>query len=281
MTSRVPRQANSGILSEPLDVDAPPKRGRTYRQVPATIGMDVTHQASGMIGAIVECTPAAVTLRDDSGRDRRFRNDPGAFLINNEPILLVTATAGGAALAPRITASGSIAIDGLGARVARASRILVEGIHDAELVERVWGDDLRHEGVVVEPLSGIDDLEEIVRTFGPRPGRRLGVLVDHLVDRSKESRIVSKIDHPDVCITGHVFIDIWAAVNPRRVGLEAWPDIPRGQPWKEGICAAVGVEEPRDFWRMLLAQVRDYRDLDITLVGAVEELIDFVTQPAS
>ena len=29
------------------------------------------------------------------------------------------------------------------ARVARASRIFVEGRHDAELVEKVWGDDLR------------------------------------------------------------------------------------------------------------------------------------------
>ena len=39
------------------------------------------------------------------------------------------------------------------ARVARQSRIYVEGRHDAELVERIWGDDLRHVGVVVEHLG--------------------------------------------------------------------------------------------------------------------------------
>ena len=56
------------------------------------------------------------------------------------------------------------------ARVARASRIWVEGIHDAALVERIWGDDLRIEGVVVEPLDGIDELPQAVRGFGPGPG---------------------------------------------------------------------------------------------------------------
>ena len=78
------------------------------------------------------------------------------------------------------------------ARVARASRIWVEGIHDAALVERIWGDDLRIEGVVVEPLDGIDELPAAVAEFGPGPTRRLGVLVDHLVAGSKESRIVGR-----------------------------------------------------------------------------------------
>ena len=41
----------------------------------------------------------------------------------------------------------------------------MEGKHDAELVEKVWGHDLRIEGVVVEPLHGVDDL----------PGDRAGV----------------------------------------------------------------------------------------------------------
>jgi len=50
-----------------------------------------------------------------------------------------------------------------------------------------------------------------------------------------------------------------------------------GTPWKDGICAAVGVDEPWQFWKTILANVRDFRDLDTTLVGAVEELIDFVT----
>jgi hypothetical protein len=79
------------------------------------------------------------------------------------------------------------------ARVARASRIFVEGRHDAELVEKVWGHDLRVEGVVVEYLEGVDDLAAIVEEFAPRAGRRVGVLVDHLVAGSKESRIADAV----------------------------------------------------------------------------------------
>ena len=68
------------------------------------------------------------------------------------------------------TASGSVAVHGSKARVARASRIFVEGRHDAELVEKVWGDDLRIEGVVVEYLGGVDDLADHLRDHRPGPG---------------------------------------------------------------------------------------------------------------
>jgi hypothetical protein len=179
------------------------------------------------------------------------------------------------------TASGSIGVAGAPARVARASRILVEGVHDAELVERVWGDDLRIEGVVVELLDGADHLEEVVRRFGPRPGRRLGILLDHLVDQSKESHLAAEIDHPDVLVTGHPYVDIWAAVKPERVGLDRWPDIPKGTEWKAGICRAVGEPDPRRFWARLLGSVSSYADLEPPLVGAVERLIDFVTEPTT
>jgi hypothetical protein len=167
------------------------------------------------------------------------------------------------------------------ARVARASRILVEGVHDAELVEKVWGDDLRVEGVVVELLDGADNLLEVVRGFGPRPGRRLGILLDHLVDDSKETRLAAGVDHPDVLVTGHPFVDIWAAVKPAVVGIPAWPEVPRGEEWKEGVCRRLGVGDPRAFWKQILGSVRSYADLEPPLVGAVEQLIDFVTEPAS
>jgi hypothetical protein len=184
--------------------------------------------------------------------------------------------------APEVrTASGSLAVAGVAARVARASRILVEGVHDAELVERVWGDDLRIEGVVVEPLEGADHLLEVVRRFGPRPGRRLGILLDHLIDQSKESRLAAEIDHPDVLVTGHPYVDIWAAVKPKLVGLDRWPDIPKDTEWKAGICRAVGEPDPRRFWNRLLGSVSSYADLEPPLVGAVERLIDFVTEPTN
>jgi hypothetical protein len=137
----------------------------------------------------------------------------------------------------------------------------------------------------VQPLQGADHLDEVVRGFGPGPRRRLGILLDHLVDRSKESRLAAQIDHPDVLITGHRYVDVWAAVKPSVLGLDAWPEIPRSEEWKQGICARVGpklgpdAHEPRVFWKRLLGSVRDWRDLEPGLVGAVEQLIDFVTEP--
>ena len=88
-------------------------------------------------------------------------------------------------------------------------------------MERVWGDDLRVEGVVVEPLDGVDALPEAVRAFGPGPGRRLGVLVDHLVAGTKESRIVAAVTSPDVLVTGHPYVDVWQAVRPQPVNHES------------------------------------------------------------
>jgi hypothetical protein len=231
---------------------------------------------SGFCGAVVGFESGAVVLEDRFGKRRNFPLVPAAFLFEGQTVTLRRPK-----VAPRqdrrLTASGSIAVPAAPARVARASRIWVEGIHDAALVERIWGDDLRVEGVVVEPLDGIDALAEAVREFGPRPGRRLGVLVDHLVAGSKESRIVAAVTSPDVLVTGHPYVDVWQAVKPERLGIEAWPVIPRGQPWKEGVCAALGVGEPADLWRRILSSVRGYRDVETPLINSMERLIDFVT----
>jgi len=162
--------------------------------------------------------------------------------------------------------------------VAQAARIWVEGKHDAELIEHVWGDDLRELGIVVEPLHGIDDLASAVHEFQPSPRRRLGVLVDHLVEGSKEWRIATGVRQPDVLVTGHPFVDVWAGVRPKVFGLDAWPDIPRGVPWKEGMCRALGTDVAT-FWPQLRNRVSTYADLRPELVGAVERLIDFVAHP--
>ncbi len=184
------------------------------------------------------------------------------------------------------TASGSVAVHGAKARVARASRIFVEGRHDAELVEKVWGDDLRIEGVVVEYLGGVDDLADHLRDHRPGPDRKVGVLVDHLVPGSKESRIAASIARSDVgkhvLIVGHPFIDIWQAVKPSRLGIGAWPEVPRSMDWKRGTCQLLGWphRDQADIaraWKHVLGGVRGYQDLDPTLLGRVEELIDFVT----
>jgi hypothetical protein len=273
-----------GILSGPLDVDAPRRSRPGYPEVEAAAGLAVLHRSTGVEGTVLGFEHGGVAVRDrHSGARRLVRLDPGGFRVDGRNVTLVPPKpAGGGADRPRQqTASGSTAVAGQRARVARASRILVEGIHDAELVERVWGDDLRVEGVVVERLDGMDHLAEGVAEFAPGPGRRLGVLLDHLVDGTKEARVAAAVRHPAVLVTGTPYVDVWQAVRPRAAGIDAWPVIPPGRPWKEGVIAALGLRvTPGEFWRGLLAKVSSYADLDSALVGAVEQLIDFVTAPS-
>ena len=251
-------------------------------QVAAELGLVVEEAESLWCGAVVEVDKERVSLEDRRGKVRVFPLQPGGFLLDGQPVSLVrpAAVSGTGAAAPRRTASGSVAVQGQRARVAVGSRIWVEGKHDAELVERVWGDDLRVEGVVVEPLDGIDDLAGCVRAFRPARQRRLGVLVDHLVAGSKESRIVASVSHPQVLVTGHPYVDVWQAVKPAAVGIPAWPVVARGTPWKEGVCAALGWGEPWEGWRRVRAAVVTYTDLEVPLLQSVEHLIDFVTEPA-
>ncbi|MGW3344718.1 DUF3097 domain-containing protein [Nonomuraea rubra] len=254
-----------------------PGKGKIPK-VPAEPDLVVEDADSGFCGAVVACDKEAVTLEDRFGKRRLFPLAPAAFLLDGKPVTLVRPAAAPAS-GPRRSASGSIAVEGLRARVARQSRIYVEGVHDAALVEKIWGHDLRVEGVVVEYLEGVDDLPAIVAEFGPEPGRRLGVLVDHLVPGSKESRIAAGITSPDVLVVGHPYIDIWQAVKPSVLRIPAWPDVPRGVPWKEGVIAALGWRmEPAEAWRRILGAVSTYTDLEPELLGRVEELIDFVTE---
>ncbi|MEW9547982.1 DUF3097 domain-containing protein [Nonomuraea sp. NPDC050783] len=254
-----------------------PGKGKIPK-VPAEPDLVVEDADSGFCGAVVACDKEAVTLEDRFGKRRLFPLAPAAFLLEGKPVTLVRPTAP-APSGPRRSASGSITVEGLRARVARESRIYVEGVHDAALVEKIWGHDLRVEGVVVEYLEGVDHLPAIVAEFSPEPGRRLGVLVDHLVPGSKESRIAAGITSPDVLVVGHPFVDIWQAVKPSALRIPAWPEVPRGVPWKEGVIAALGWRvEPADAWRRILGAVTTYTDLEPELLGRVEQLIDFVTE---
>jgi Protein of unknown function (DUF3097) len=255
-------------------------------KVEATRGLVVETRDGRFCGAVVSCDKQAVTLEDRFGKERVFPLDPAAFLLEGQPVTLVrpvpVSPGGPGGPGKGRTASGSIAPPVSRAKVAQASRIYVEGKHDAELVEQIWGDDLRDVGVVVEYLEGIDDLPGIVAGFSPRPGRRLGVLVDHLVTGSKESRIAAQVNSPHVLVAGHPFIDIWEAVKPSSVGIEAWPRVPKGQPWKEGVLAALGwPPDTAAGWRRIRAAARSYADLEPELLGRVEHLIDFVTAPQS
>ncbi|GID33378.1 DUF3097 domain-containing protein [Paractinoplanes brasiliensis] len=253
------------------------RRRKVVPEVDAERDLVVEDVDSGFCGAVVGFELGAVVLEDRHGKRRNFPLEPAAFLLEGKPVTLRRPAAAPQQAKRRVTASGSVAVEGVRAQVAKASRIWVEGVHDAALVERIWGDDLRIEGIVVEPLDGIDDLASAVRAFQPGPRRKLGVLVDHLVAGSKESRIVAAVTDPNVLVTGHPYVDIWQAVKPQRVGLSKWPVIPPGRPWKEGICAAVGVREPADMWRRILSSVSSYKDVETPLINSMERLIDFVT----
>ncbi|WP_043600577.1 DUF3097 domain-containing protein [Cellulomonas flavigena] len=262
---------------------------RTSRAQPAEPGLVVEDVETGWVGAVVRVEKSGglhvVVLEDRRGRTRTFRLGPG-FWVEGEPVTLTAPVTTRAPQRPTRTASGSLAVPDAPARVARGSRIWVEGRHDAELVEKVWGDDLRVEGVVVELLDGVDHLADALRDFRPTADRRVGVLVDHLVPGSKESRLAAEAVRVapagTVLVLGHPYVDVWQAVRPERVGLDAWPTIERGTEWKRGILRELGwpADDQADVaraWQRILRSVRSYADLEPSLLGRVEELIDFVT----
>ncbi|WP_341268587.1 DUF3097 domain-containing protein [Gordonia malaquae] len=264
------------------DVLASPRKTKPKApEVAAERDLVVEDAGTGFCGAVVGMEKSyagdMVRLEDRHGRTRVFHMYPAAFLIDGKAVTLVRPKGRGPNAPETIqTASGSRALPKQRARTARASRIFVEGVHDATLVERVWGDDLRAEGVVVVSLDGLDNLDDALAEFEPAPHRRAGVLVDHLVAGSKEARLTKEVGE-NVLVCGHPYIDVWEAVKPASVGISAWPTIPRGTDWKTGICNELGWGEPRDGWRRVLAGVKNFRDLEVPLLRSVEELIDFVT----
>ncbi|AWB84026.1 DUF3097 domain-containing protein [Corynebacterium liangguodongii] len=256
-------------------------RKPTYPAVTAEPGTVVEVVGDDFVGAVISSERTYdgdfVRLEDRRGTQRLFKLLPGAFLLEGRRVTL-TRYVDTQPQAPRQSNSGSRRVEGARAKVAMPSRIWVEGVHDAAIVEKVWGHDLRVEGVVVEYLEGLDNLPARLAEFGPGPGRRIGVLADHLVEGSKETRLVEGVG-PDVLVTGHPYIDIWAAVKPASVRIPAWPDVPYGEDWKEGVCRRLGWPDPQEGFRRVLAAVHTYKDLDHTLIGAVERLVDFVTTP--
>ncbi|WP_096288296.1 DUF3097 family protein [Mycobacterium ahvazicum] len=268
------------------DVLAAGRRQPRSTEHPADLGLVVEDVETGYVGAVVRVEYGRIDLEDRHGHVRGFPLGPG-YLLEGRPVILTEPRRAAPAAASR-TASGSVAVPGARARVARASRIYVEGRHDAELIAQVWGEDLRIEGVVVEHLGGVDDLVGIVAEFAPGPGRRLGVLVDHLVTGSKEARIAEAVRRgpggPDTLVVGHPYVDIWQAVKPQRLGLAAWPEVPRHLEWKHGVCQALRLPHANQAdiaraWQRIRSRVRDWNDLEPALISKVEELIDFVTEP--
>ncbi|MDK6926299.1 DUF3097 family protein [Actinotignum sp. GS-2025g] len=256
---------------------------RASRPVPAAPGLLIEDVASGFVGEVLSVGKVAgrwqMELEGRGGVRRSFPLGKG-YWIDGEPVE-ITAPRTEAPRGRLLTASGSFHVKAR-ARVARASRIWVEGKHDAELVAKIWGEDLALEGVVVEELLGVDNLEAVVRETAPDDEHRLGALVDHLVPGSKESRIAARVAGPGVLVLGHPYIDVWQAIKPAAVGLRAWPEVPRGEDIKVGTLRRLGwphetAEDIGRAWTHILSCVHSYKDIEPALLGRMEELIDFVT----
>lgn len=73
-----------------------------------------------------------------------------------------------------------------------------------------------------------------------------------------------------------------AGGQPAAVGIRAWPAVPRGEDIKVGTLRRLGWphETTEDIglgWARILSHVRSYKDIEPSLLGRMEELIDFVT----
>src|SRR6202030_845660 len=112
---------------------------RAPREVPevqAERGLVVEDSEGRFCGAVVGYEKGAVTLEDRHGKRRVFPLAPRAFLLEGQPVTLV-APAPATPAPPARTASRAVGPPASRAKVARASRIYVEGKHDAELVEKI------------------------------------------------------------------------------------------------------------------------------------------------
>ncbi|WP_250506321.1 DUF3097 family protein [Bowdeniella massiliensis] len=272
-----------------FDSDPHASRRPASRQHQLSLGDVLEDAETGWVGAAIRVEKSGgvhlVDLEDRHGRIRSFPLGPG-FLIDGSPVIVTPPSAPAAPAAPSRTASGSRATGPRAAQVALPSRIWVEGRHDADLIQKVWGEDLAYDGVAVDLLEGVDNLAAMLRDFSPGPGRRVGVLVDHFVAGSKETRLVNDAlaklsGREHVLVLGHPYVDVWQAIKPERVGLTSWPEIPRHIDIKVGTLQALGLPHANQAdiargWRAILARVRTYADLEPSLIGRMEELIDFV-----
>lgn len=268
-----------------------PHKPRVAKQVPVAVGMVLEDVTSGYVGEVMSVGKVAgqwqMELEDAGGARRSFELGKGFWLegvaVDLQPPAQTPATTAHKIVAGKtVTASGSLHVEHK-ARVARASRIWVEGKHDAELISKIWGEDLAYEGIMIEELFGADHLLDVLQVFGPSNTNRAGILLDHLIPGSKESRIAeAAMTMPGVLVLGHPYVDVWQAVKPRTIGIPAWPAVPRGENIKVGTLKRLGWahETAEDIglgWKRILDSVHSYTDLEPSLLGRMEELIDFVS----
>ena len=114
--------------------------------------------------------------------------------------------------------------------------------------------------------AAVDEFAPAPRRTLADPGRPPGPGIQGDAARRRRGR-------PHVLVVGHPFVDIWQCVRPKAMGIEAWPEVPRGEDWKAGICGRWVGESRRRLARVISA-VDSFADLEPQLVGAVETALD-------
>ena len=201
-------------------------------------------------GAVVAVEAGLVTLEDRFGKRRVFPL-PGTFLLEGKRVTLVKPSPKPEMLGNvgRRTASGSVAAPRQRAKVAKASRIYVEGKHDAELVEKIWGDDLRDVGIVVEFLEGVDDLPPSWRTSSPRTGG--GSACCRPSGRGVEGERIAAAASADPTRADRraPVRRRLAGVRPAAVGLRRGRTCRGGSHGRKGVSRASAGDGPSTTWR--------------------------------
>ena len=186
----------------------------------------------------------AVVLEDRHGVRRPFLLRAAAFLLDGARGHPGASRRRPRRAAPPRTASGSIAVADLraagGARVADLGR---GPCTTPSSSRRSGATTCASRASSSSRCTAPTTCSALVREFAPGPGRRLGVLLDHLVPGSKETRIAEEVRRAHgahVTVLGHPYVDVWQAIRPQVLGIDAWPVVPKGQPWKQGVLAAAG-----------------------------------------
>ena len=143
---------------ERRSVRGPGALAASYKKIAVGRGVPLLHRSTGIRGRVHQVTDQIVVLQDAKGGRHTFENHPGVFAYQGETVTVVQRRASAASAQPatKRSAAGGVVSTAPVARVAQPSRLWVEGDHDARFMERVWGDELRELGIVVEPMGGID-----------------------------------------------------------------------------------------------------------------------------
>ena len=268
--------------ARPRRRDRRPTRGWSSRRSPPT-GAARSSPSSA--------TSARVTLEDRRGKRRTFPLGPG-FLLEGRPVILVAPV--------RAAGPAGAHADGVRARspcpAPRPGWPGPAGSSSRAGTTPSWS---RRSGATTcgsrawswSTSSGVDDLAEHLRDFRPGPGApgrrarrppRAGLQGEP--DRRRRSR---KSPGRQARADRRPPVHRHLAGGEARAGSASrrWPTVPRDIEWKKGVCQQLGWphRDQADIaraWKHILGGVRVLRTTSSPrLLGRVEELIDFVTQP--